>query len=287
MWWHSARKNSVYKNLTILIRSSGAAWREDGVCPVKQGVSLHWTWVTRPLQFFEGELARFFSMLGWTWTTNSVSLRAAKTLVTPLIKSDTKLSKWVICFDGIQMYSVPETGFVFLTIIWTFRWFAPGNRHRLKRNCFLQFVSRLSYPYYVLALCVTRARTHTYVRTRSGVHTHIHTQTHAHTCCKLLSRTQHNKHPSINTHAHMCTQTHTHKHSHTHTPQKTVFNIFAHLETLLKLSTDVFQIQKCFSVPRYFCDILLDRTLYAQTSMKMMTDMLFWGEHFEFKWAFY
>ncbi|CAG5129548.1 unnamed protein product, partial [Candidula unifasciata] len=34
---------------------------------------------------------------------------------------------------------------------------------------------------------------------------------------------------------------------------------------------------------RYFCDILLDRTLYAQTSLKMMTDMLFWGEHFEFK----
>ncbi|CAG5133799.1 unnamed protein product, partial [Candidula unifasciata] len=33
----------------------------------------------------------------------------------------------------------------------------------------------------------------------------------------------------------------------------------------------------------YFCDILLDKTLYAKTSVKTMTDMLFWGEHFEFK----
>ncbi|GFO49047.1 ras GTPase-activating protein ngap-like isoform x9 [Plakobranchus ocellatus] len=33
----------------------------------------------------------------------------------------------------------------------------------------------------------------------------------------------------------------------------------------------------------YFCEILLDKHLYAQTSAKTMTDMLFWGEHFEFK----
>ncbi|XP_055897113.1 ras/Rap GTPase-activating protein SynGAP-like isoform X7 [Biomphalaria glabrata] len=34
---------------------------------------------------------------------------------------------------------------------------------------------------------------------------------------------------------------------------------------------------------RYFCEILLDRELYAVTSIKTMTEMLFWGEHFEFK----
>ncbi|XP_005100932.2 disabled homolog 2-interacting protein, partial [Aplysia californica] len=34
---------------------------------------------------------------------------------------------------------------------------------------------------------------------------------------------------------------------------------------------------------RYFCEVRLDQTLYAQTSVKTMTDMLFWGEHFEFK----
>ncbi|CAL1545446.1 unnamed protein product [Lymnaea stagnalis] len=34
---------------------------------------------------------------------------------------------------------------------------------------------------------------------------------------------------------------------------------------------------------RYFCEILLDGTVYAKTSVKTMTEMLFWGEHFEFK----
>ncbi|XP_076436636.1 uncharacterized protein LOC143276119 isoform X3 [Babylonia areolata] len=34
---------------------------------------------------------------------------------------------------------------------------------------------------------------------------------------------------------------------------------------------------------RYFCQIVLDRESVAHTSCKMMSDMLFWGEHFEFK----
>ncbi|XP_052223536.1 disabled homolog 2-interacting protein-like isoform X5 [Dreissena polymorpha] len=44
-------------------------------------------------------------------------------------------------------------------------------------------------------------------------------------------------------------------------------------------------VQEAKNVPskrRYFCEVLLDKTLYARTSIKTMGDMLFWGEQFEF-----
>nr|XP_016939138.2 ras GTPase-activating protein raskol isoform X2 [Drosophila suzukii] len=33
---------------------------------------------------------------------------------------------------------------------------------------------------------------------------------------------------------------------------------------------------------RYFCELQLDKTLYGRTSVKLQTDLLFWGEHFDF-----
>lgn len=33
---------------------------------------------------------------------------------------------------------------------------------------------------------------------------------------------------------------------------------------------------------KYFCEICLDKTLYGRTSVKLRTDLLFWGEHFDF-----
>lgn len=33
---------------------------------------------------------------------------------------------------------------------------------------------------------------------------------------------------------------------------------------------------------RYFCEINLDKTLYGRTSVKLKTDLLFWGEYFDF-----
>ncbi|EDW26840.1 GL14748 [Drosophila persimilis] len=33
---------------------------------------------------------------------------------------------------------------------------------------------------------------------------------------------------------------------------------------------------------KYFCELQLDKTLYGRTSVKLQTDLLFWGEHFDF-----
>jgi RAS protein activator-like 2 len=33
---------------------------------------------------------------------------------------------------------------------------------------------------------------------------------------------------------------------------------------------------------RYFCEINLDKTLYGRTSVKLKTELLFWGEYFDF-----
>ena len=33
---------------------------------------------------------------------------------------------------------------------------------------------------------------------------------------------------------------------------------------------------------RYFCEVCLDGTLYSRTSSKVKSDMLFWGEQFDF-----
>jgi len=34
---------------------------------------------------------------------------------------------------------------------------------------------------------------------------------------------------------------------------------------------------------RYFCELCLDKALYARTSSKMKDEMLFWGEQFDFR----
>ena len=41
--------------------------------------------------------------------------------------------------------------------------------------------------------------------------------------------------------------------------------------------------KSCVSKKRYFCEISLDRNLYARTSIKCKGEMLFWGEQFDFE----
>ena len=48
-------------------------------------------------------------------------------------------------------------------------------------------------------------------------------------------------------------------------------------------ATAVKRITSCFSFDRYFCELLFDKVLYARTSTKAKSDILFWGEHFSFK----
>lgn len=35
-------------------------------------------------------------------------------------------------------------------------------------------------------------------------------------------------------------------------------------------------------INRYFCELCLDKTLFARTSSKQKAELCFWGEHFDF-----
>lgn len=41
------------------------------------------------------------------------------------------------------------------------------------------------------------------------------------------------------------------------------------------------------SVKKYYCDILLNNTLYGRTCIKEKKDILFWGENFDFKYFYF
>ena len=40
-----------------------------------------------------------------------------------------------------------------------------------------------------------------------------------------------------------------------------------------------------FFISRFYCELFFDKVLYAKTSSKTKSDILFWGENFAFKWV--
>lgn len=53
----------------------------------------------------------------------------------------------------------------------------------------------------------------------------------------------------------------------------------------LKLNTlHVFLIY-LFWTFRFYCELFFDKVIYAKTSSKPKSDILFWGENFAFKWV--
>lgn len=53
-----------------------------------------------------------------------------------------------------------------------------------------------------------------------------------------------------------------------------------HLDNSLKMW--IYEAKALPPKKKYFCEILLDKTLYGRTSVKLRADLLFWGEHFDF-----
>ena len=52
-------------------------------------------------------------------------------------------------------------------------------------------------------------------------------------------------------------------------------------DTSLKLWIQ--EAKNCTNKKKYYCEVCLDKALYARTSTKLKTDMLFWGEQFDFE----
>lgn len=55
-----------------------------------------------------------------------------------------------------------------------------------------------------------------------------------------------------------------------------------HRHTDNSLKMWIFEAKALPPKKKYFCEILLDKTLFGRTSVKLRTDLLFWGEHFDF-----
>lgn len=55
-----------------------------------------------------------------------------------------------------------------------------------------------------------------------------------------------------------------------------------HRHTDNSLKMWIYEAKALLPKKKYFCEIHLDKTLYGRTSTKLRTDLLFWGEHFDF-----